>query len=214
MRQLASTVLLMVVTACGGQNFVVVDVADASVGEGGGKEAGDGTDAFIRRDANDPDFYACESSFGSCVLTAPGCCGLLCGQSAGMVAVGKGQVDAFREATCTSTEPCPACRGAVDPNLFAVCASSRCNVFDVRKSSVSECKADADCTLAYARGCCAPCNGVREEDVVAINASRASEFKKLLCNGLVGCPECLTDWSPLRPACDLAIKHCVVKKLQ
>lgn len=204
-----SVLLISTLMACGGSTFVVVDGGDVDGGAGG--SGGSGNDASVKPDAN-PDLYACDGTFGSCVLTGPGCCGIGCGMEPVVVAVGRNQTEVYREATCDTKGPvaCPGCASIPNPNVHAACRNRTCEVVDVRTSELSACQTDLDCQLAYGAACCARCEPPTIYELVAINRRRTSDFRSLVCAGTEACPRCASDWSSFGAVCDVSTKHCKV----
>lgn len=98
----------------------------------------------------------------------------------------------------TQNQNCPACEAVTQHDATGkyfkpVCASGQCSALDIRKSPITECVNEADCTLRDGASCCQGCTG---QNIVAVNG------KAQLCDVAQPCPSCATHIpSDLSPTC-------------
>ncbi len=172
--------------ACGGST---------SLDGGGGGDAG-------------PSYDACQLP-SECVVRPASCCGQ-CGAATreDIVTLNKDQAAAYQSATCGDSWGCPACYMVQDSRLVATCASAKCKLVDLATHSSTTCASDGDCRVRT--NACCECGGpVDQAHLVAINASKESDFSATVCDPGMGCPEC----APTYPAEATAVcnaGHCEV----
>ncbi len=99
---------------------------------------------------------------------------------------GNASLGAFRAVNRNSPRPPPAVckpcserrhRNDYEHGYYAVCELGRCKAVDVRHSSLSACREDADCIVRGGTGCCEDCGG----GLVAVN--RAAQSSRAFCDG-------------------------------
>lgn len=188
--------VLSFVLACGDTHYPYKDGKDA------------GTDAK-EADANvEP--TACDEP-ADCVVTSVSCCGS-CGVPTrdDITAVHVDDLEAHRAAACGDEWTCPACAAMPDPTLFATCANKRCEVVDLLAVDAGQCVEATDC-IVRATACCECGADTSIGNVVAINASRRSEYEALVCPMDVACPECAPVYDPRSSAsCDTTRGVCQI----
>lgn len=203
----ASPVLLLLSVAlsagCGSS------VVTGTGGNGGGSSSSSSTSTSTSTSSGGGagGFAACDGP-GQCVIANKGCCDP-CGapELADVTAINGKFADAFFQSTCPEPTPCPACATAVNPNLFAYCDNGTCKAADASKHPVSECKADADCSLRYGTGCCQSCGAVDASWLIAV--SDGGLLLSLVCGEDVGCPACVPTY-PSDASAICSAGHCAV----
>jgi hypothetical protein len=148
---------------------------------------------------------------GMCALVPASCCGR-CGAAtwADHIALPRESAADYREQACgtdAGSGGCPDCAGLPDVDLQAFCRDGACATVDVRNDPISSCSSDDDCVAVHGV-CCGPCDS--ERGLVAINKTRASEFKSQICDPRVDCAGCPPPAS-VTVVCDYAVtKHCMI----
>jgi hypothetical protein len=193
--------------ACGGATKTSIGAGDGGVASSSGSDAS--SDA-----ADNPTLDAFEtcSKPGTCVLDAPGCCGLGCQSDSELIAVQRGAAPNVIRATCNENPPapCPGCERLIDVNINAFCRAGKCAVVDLRTDVVSACTTDDQCILFYAT-CCQPCNGGSIRDIVALARGQEGELTLNLCDGTQTCDKCLPSFPlAMRATCNQTTGHCEV----
>lgn len=70
----------------------------------------------------------------------------------------------------------------------------------------ARCESPADCVLAPAGSCCFRCDTLTLEDVIAVNATRQSDYYTSLCPEGVACPPCVPATNPsVQVTCDAGL---------
>lgn len=139
------------------------------------------------------------SSTNHCVLATIGCCSP-CGEPTfeDLVAIASGQQSAWAAETCDEVDPlCPSCPvSPTNPNYLAVCTAGTCEKQDLRAIELSACTSDDECVAVRAE-CC----GCEDSPVVAINAERRAEYRRVVCDPLADCQPCNGDQPSNPTAC-------------
>lgn len=170
----------------------------------------DGTprDATLFDEGPPADWAACDVT-SECVLSGNSCCGV-CGAPslANVDGVNRARSDEHFRDVCPMPIPCPTCPSALNPDLQVTCASSRCAPFDVRLSDVSLCTSDADCRLRVTQ--CCECGG-DTSPFALIAVSSEPGYSTLVCDPMIGCPECAPTYPDTVRAVCAADGHCAVE---
>jgi hypothetical protein len=133
---------------------------------------------------------ACETT-SDCTVASVGCCGGCETLNEGILAAVNGRhLDEYgRVKGCTGIAcgPCPEVDELETSAQYyvAVCEAGACTIADIRKTPVTECSSDSECTLRDSAGCCDGCDG---RGLVAVRADRN---RALMCEGNEGCPPCV-----------------------
>lgn len=61
-------------------------------------------------------------------------------------------------------------------------------------SGLTACKLNSDC-IVVPKSCCGSCGGATRQDALAVNQSKASEYRAGVCQGM-GCPACYMPTDP------------------
>lgn len=166
-------------------------------------------------DGSAPAQYASCTAPGQCLVVPKTCCGR-CGTPTldDMVSVSIEKDSAYRSSVCGGgTIACPDCAGMDEPNLVAVCRSTKCSAVDLRSDGMSACQVDGDCLLRAGNGCCEPCSDPDPHSLIAVSQSGYSELRANLCRPGDGpCSRCLVQYPPGYAATCDQTKHCVVTK--
>lgn len=221
--------ILLAAAACGGK-AATANTDDSSRGDGDGDSGngdGDGDGNFGDGDSGDGDFGDGDGDGDSgdgdgdidtsctttrdCVLVNAECCAPCTLPTASDVtAIHFNSIDAHRAAVCAAGDVCPDCLGGTNPRLYAVCASGKCEVRDLATDPATECTSADECVLVP-DACCECGAGNSPEEIVAINASRARNYRESQCSGqqgdTVSCLDC--EWTApedIEPIC--AQEHC------
>ncbi|HMJ10721.1 MAG TPA: BPTI/Kunitz domain-containing protein [Polyangiaceae bacterium] len=139
-----------------------------------------------------PDLDRCRQPY-ECTVAARGCCGD-CGDGTAesFVGLNRANLSAYVKARgCTGVAcgPCPPIEvtARTTPYFAATCEAGSCQVVDTRRTSVTECTTDSDCTLRMGMNCCESCGG---DNLAAVN--KRADLNALLCGeGFGACPPCV-----------------------
>lgn len=139
------------------------------------------------------------SSNSDCIVAPRSCCGS-CGAatSTDLIALARGDADAYRNAACAGGVGCPECASLPDPYLLATCEAGTCVAHDLHGDPLTECASDADCTLRTAE--CCGCGPQTADSVVAINDARGN-YGDLVCETDAACPPCVPFFDGLAAVC-------------
>jgi len=153
---------------------------------------------------SDPAWRECAVPY-ACTLTLRACCeGCGVSEASAFFAVANANEPKLREKVCPEPMSCPECASLANPNVFAGCRASRCEVIDLRKDEASACTKDDDC-IARVSGCCEPCDGGTPQ--IALRKDAIVSYKHDIC-GKTKCGNCPAKTWPAK--CDAKTKHCVL----
>jgi len=145
-----------------------------------------------------------------CSVVPVTCCGR-CGTatSTDMIAVRNDEANAWRNAVCGGGPiACPDCAAMPDPYLVATCEAGNCLARDLHLDALTQCTADADCTLAPAT-CCA-CGAIGLGAAIAFNPAHGS-LAPLICDPRADCPPCVPTFTGIAARCSAG--RCIVAPL-
>jgi hypothetical protein len=147
-------------------------------------------DACIAQCGSSPsdNWGSCEHD-SDCTLVSNGCCeGCEPVEDQQLLAINRQYVGDQQNSICpiaASCVPCPTVTEyeATRKYFKPVCTSHQCSLLDVRQSPLTQCKANADCTLRDGVNCCSECDG---SGYVPVNNS--ANF----CDAPTACPKCVS----------------------
>ncbi|MFW5921170.1 MAG: hypothetical protein ACOCUS_04965 [Polyangiales bacterium] len=143
--------------------------------DGGGIDAGDGV-------------RACEVP-SDCIVVPESCCGSCGAATRGdAIALAADRADDYRTSVCEGMG-CPACFMQQDPTLLATCNAGVCEVVDLHEHPSAACDSDDECRVRT-RDCCECGGDTSRAGLVAIRADGEGDFTSVVCDPMIGCPEC------------------------
>ena len=190
--------------ACG-SDVVVEGSSEGSGGAGstgtlstGSNTGGGSAVATVTGTGGASNFKPCQSS-ADCSLVPQTCCGV-CGvpELEDVLSVNVQFQNDHKLKVCGDPPPpCPYCATEPNPNLYAFCEigimGGTCVAEDIRKSDLSACQTDSDCSLRFGLNCCEPCGG-SSSDLVAINRSQLGALEARKCDAAEACDECVPNY--------------------